>query len=229
MSADTTQPYSSNFIDDFKTLDLTNWSVAEYDFSHPHFDTDWRKSNVSVDAAGLKLQLFPHSAGLNPFVGASLRRHEKTHFGRYSAILRPAKGDGLVTGFFVYSGPAYQTRHDEIDIEFLGRDTTLIHLATFVDGELENHFVDLGFDAAVTEREYGFDWYPDKIIWWVDGCEIYRWSQKDGPVPSVPGYVFANLWAVDPALDSWAGRPARETLAQSYVNSVRFTPFLGLE
>lgn len=215
---------ASTMVEDFKSGGLADWSVAEYDFNHPHFDTDWRKHNVSLSKNGLTLTLRPHKDGSNPFEGAAIRRLQKSHFGRYSATIRPAKGEGLVTGFFVYSGAAYGTRHDEIDIEFLGKDTTKLHIASFVDGNLTNHFIDLGFDAAHETREYGFDWYPDSVSWWIDGCEVFRMENEKNEVPEVPGYIFTNLWAVAPELDVWAGTPRAGTTAKAVFGKVTFTP-----
>ncbi|MEO0566697.1 MAG: family 16 glycosylhydrolase [Pseudomonadota bacterium] len=217
---------ASSIFEDFKSSDLAEWSLAEYNFTHPHFDTDWRKQNVSVSGGQLKLSLQPHSLGENSFAGSALRYVEKTHYGRYSVQMRPASGQGLVSGFFVYSGPAYDTRHDEIDIEFLGRDTNLLHVATFVDGALNNQFIDLGFNAADHVREYGFDWYPDRVIWWVDGCEVFRMEEKD-EVPETPGYVFANIWAVAPELDIWAGTPQKDATGEATINKIEFKPFPG--
>jgi len=60
----------TGFADRFKTID-TNWHVAEYDFDHDMFDTDWRLAQVSTraseDKQGLVLDLAPHSGGLNRF------------------------------------------------------------------------------------------------------------------------------------------------------------------
>ena len=219
------EPDLGDLVDVSKLDDLPDWHVAEYDFSHPHFETDWRRSQVALQQNDLLLSLEPHKAGQNLFVSGSIRHQHRTHFGRYQARLRPAAGQGLVTGLFVYTGPSYGTRHDEIDIEFLGKDTGGIHLATFVDGVLSNWFVPLGFDAAHASRRYGFDWYPDRLIWHVDGCEIFRIEGPDAPIPKTPGFMFANLWAVDHALENWAGVPEQDAKASAIFSEFSFTPF----
>lgn len=61
-------------LDRFETLDRSVWHIAEYDFSHPAFDTDWRASQAVADN-GLRLKLSPHD-GLNRFAGASIRSLE---------------------------------------------------------------------------------------------------------------------------------------------------------
>ena len=41
--------------------------------------------------------------------------------------MQPGRGSGLVTALFTYTGPYAGDPHDEIDIEFLGKDLTKIH------------------------------------------------------------------------------------------------------
>lgn len=207
------------FFEDFEFLRSEDWYVAEYDFGHPHFDTDWRAANVSL-ADGLKLTLTPHD-GLNRFAGASVRRHNVTHFGRYEAVMTAAKGAGVVTGFFLYTGPAYGTQHDEIDWEFFGQDTTTAQVAWFKNGVLRNHKIQLGFDAATTPARYGIEWWPDRLRWFVNDQLVFETTEA---IPQTPQRVFANVWAVDPTLEIWAGLAAPDTKTQAKAHSILFTP-----
>ncbi len=211
------------FATGFDGLPPQDWSVAHFAFDHPAFDTDWSRRQVAV-GDGLTLTLAPQTGADNRFVSASVRRRTPTHFGRYEAVIQPAKGDGLVTGFFTYTGPYYGTQHDEIDIEFLGRDTTKLHAAWFVDGQLHQRDIPLGFDAATAPRRYGFDWQPDAITWLVDGQPIFRVTSATTQIPQVPGMMFVNLWAVDKSLAGWAGHAPPGTRAQAQFNTVQFTP-----
>lgn len=191
-------PQEPGFVDRFKSLETADWHVAHYDFDHPAFDTDWRKAQV-LFGDGLSLQLSPkpgtrQGPADNGFLGGSVRRLLPSHFGRYEVILQAARGEGLVTGFFIYTGPTYGTRHDEIDIEFLGKDTTKMHVAWFVGGNLTSKFIDLKFDAAERPHVYAFEWASDRIRWFVDDRLVFEHHVRDGPVPQVPGRLFANLW-----------------------------------
>lgn len=98
-----------------------------YQFTHPLFDTDWDAAHAQP-GDGLSLILAPQR-GEKRFRGASIRRQEPTHHGRYEAVLTSARGDGLITGFFLYTGPAYGTQHDEIAWEIFGKDTTTAQVA----------------------------------------------------------------------------------------------------
>ena len=99
-------PDDTGFLDRFPRLSEHRWHVAEYDFTHPSFDTDWRHAQVRMQQ-GLRLVIAPHSDGPNAFAGGSVRTTDLLHYGRYSARIQPAKGPGLITGFFTYTGPYY--------------------------------------------------------------------------------------------------------------------------
>ena len=200
------------------------WHIANYDFSHPAFDTDWRPSQVDIDQ-GLLLNLSPQEGAQNRFVGASVRRTEPTGFGRYEVVMKAARGPGVVTGFFTYTGPHYGTKHDEIDIEFLGRDTTKMHVAWFVDGELTNKFIDLGFDAADADRRFAFEWWPERLAWFVEDQMIHEHHVSSGEIPDEPGRLFVNIWAAHPSIAEWAGTVTPGASGQARVREVRFEPF----
>jgi beta-glucanase (GH16 family) len=59
--------------------------------------------------------------------------------------MKAAQGSGIISSFFFYTG----TPHDEIDVEFLGKDTTKVqfnYLKNGVGGH--EQLISLGFDAA---------------------------------------------------------------------------------
>lgn len=211
-----------SFIDRFKSLDMTDWHTAEYDFNHPAFATDWRKSQV-VGGSGMTLTLAPAPHDANRFIGGSIRRHGLSHYGRYEVVLKAARGAGLITGFFTYTGPYYGTRHDEIDIEFLGRNTRQLHAAWFVDGALTNRFIDLDFDAADAFNHYAFEWWPDRIVWYANGRKLFETTDQDGRLPSAPSRLFANIWAADPSIANWSGTVLKGTHAEAVIRCVAFS------
>lgn len=219
---------SAGFVDRFKTIG-SDWYVAEYDFDHNKFDTDWRRDQIILKASdktsGIHLNLDPHQGGINRFAGASLRREDPSHYGRYEVRMRAASGPGVVTGFFTYSGPHYGTRHDEIDIEFLGRNTKQMHVAWFVDGKLKNRYIDLEFDASKEMVDYAFEWHPGKLRWFAKGALIFETDAVDGAIPQIPGRLFVNIWAADPSISGWAGLVGQNTRAEAHIERVRFTPF----
>ena len=67
------------------------WSFAHGQFSHTAFDTDWSLQNVVFDGA-LATTLTQQTGRENGFLSGSIRRHDKTNCGRYSAFLKAAQG-----------------------------------------------------------------------------------------------------------------------------------------
>ena len=214
---------ADGFTERFNDLKADDWSVANYVFDHPYFDTDWAKAQVSVDD-GLVLRLSEQEGRENGYLGASVRRKKTTGYGRYEVIIQPMRGAGVVTGFFTYTGPHYGTRHDEIDIEFLGKNTRQIHIATFVDGKLWNKFINLGFDAADAPHAYAFEWDASSVQWYVGDRMIYERHANDTPIPTISGFVFANVWAADPSVKAWSGETVSGTEGHATVLKIEFQP-----
>jgi beta-glucanase (GH16 family) len=94
----------------------------------------------------------------------------------------------------------------EIDIEFLGKDTTRMLVNIFYNPgpegtKLEYGYrgtptlIDLGFDAADDFHTYEIDWQPDAIRWLVDGEVAYeRVAWNPTPIPDQPLQFNLNLW-----------------------------------
>lgn len=215
----------TGLVDRFDTLDPKVWYTASYASSHPWFDTEWRRDNAVLDK-GLNLGLKVTPDGPKGHSGASVRTHRPHGFGRYEVVMQPARGSGMISGFFTYTGPYYGTRHDEIDIEFLGKDTTQMHVAVFVDGKLHNRFIDLGFDAADRPRRYAFEWREDSVRWFVGDRMVHEMTAADGAIPQIPGMVFANIWAADPKISNWAGPVKPGLTGKTAFDCIAFHPLV---
>ena len=208
----------AGFEDSF-TGKAPGWSVAHYDFDHPAFATDWRQELVGRDKA-LTLSLRPVGARPGRFAGAALRRVAPTGPGRYVAVLRAGRGPGVVTGFFTYTGPAYGTRHDEIDVEILGRDTRSVQIGVFVDGVQTAVTLPLGFDAADGFHRYEILRSDRRVDWVVDG----RWLWGIEVPPLADQRLFLNLWAVGRPAEAWAGVPRPGTVTHAEVRCAGYAP-----
>ncbi|MEM1234720.1 MAG: family 16 glycosylhydrolase [Pseudomonadota bacterium] len=207
------------FFETFDAWDDTAWHRADYRFAHPLFDTDWDADHAQV-GDGLTLLLTPQE-GANRFRGASVRREAPTHYGRYEAVLTAARGEGLITGFFLYTGPAYGTQHDEIDWEIFGQDTTTAQVAWWTDGLVTEHRINLGFDAADGPNRYAIEWQPGYLAWFVNGRKVFETTDN---VPATPQRLFANVWAVKPASAAWAGTAPDGLYASAKADGLSFEP-----
>ncbi len=160
------------------------------------FNCAFARSNASIKDGLLTLLLTQTQTG---FAGAEYRSREKYSYGYYSVSFKPAKCSGVISSFFTYTGWPW----DEIDIEFLGNDTTRVQFNYYTNGKGGHEYVYiLGFDASESFHEYGFDWQKDSITWYVDGRAVYR-ATKD--IPTTAGNIMMNLWNVDDSAKNWAG------------------------
>lgn len=166
------------------------------------FNCTWRKANVifSDGTMKLKIDLDGNGEGAIPYSGGEFRSKGFYGYGMYEVVMKPIKNDGVVSSFFTYTGPSDQNPWDEIDIEFLGKDTTSVQFNYFTNGKGNHeHVYELGFDASEEFHTYGFDWQADKITWYVDGEAVYT-ADKD--IPSTPGKIMMNVWP-GTGVDGW--------------------------
>lgn len=114
--------------------------------------------------------------------------------------MKPIRNDGVVSSFFTYTGPSDNNPWDEIDIEFLGKDTTIVQFNYFTNGQGGHEYIyELGFDAAEEFHTYGFDWQEDGITWYVDGEAVHT-AEKN--LPSTPSKIMMNTWP-GTGVDGW--------------------------
>lgn len=184
-----------------------DWFVSDFNIKKPSFRTGWSRKSVRVKDGALELVLRPSRGQRSKdFVGAELQRRPTSLYGRYEVIMTPARGEGVISSFFTYTGPYFGTQHDEIDFEFLGRDTTKVWLNRFVDGQkLPGQWLDLGFDAAEAPHLYAFEWTPEAITWSVDGRELLKVSAEDTALPTTPSKIYFNIWAGGEKQKDWSG------------------------
>lgn len=221
------------------------WWIADYDHPAPWIQSAWRKHSVIEEASGIRIELTPTPEGkrtttakldaddgtlkdegitAKKFVSGQVQRRKWYGYGRYEIVMQPAAAEGLITAFYVYTGPHFGDSHEEVDIEFLGRDTSKIHLNRFLDGKPMEDPVwkDLGFDASEKPRLYAFEWYQDRITWYVEGDEVFT-LQGAEEVPRPPAKIYLDLWANGPGLASWAGEAQDSSAASALVQCVSFS------
>lgn len=161
------------------------------------FNCSFSNSNVRFDGGIMTLSL----TGANgSYAGAEYRSGQKFSYGYYSVSMKAAKCSGVISSFFTYTNWPW----DEIDIEFLGHDTTIVQFNYYTNGVGgHEYYYNLGFDASEDFHEYGFDWQPDSITWYVDGIPVYRATKN---IPSHAGNIMMNLWNVADNASGWAGK-----------------------
>ena len=166
------------------------------------FNCTWRKDNGSISDGSMKLTIDKDLLDKPPYSGAEFRSRDFYGYGMYEVVMKPIKNDGVVSSFFTYTGPSDNNPWDEIDIEFLGKDTTKVQFNYFTNGKGNHEYVyDLGFDASEEFHSYGFKWAKDSITWYVDGEEVYTAAEN---IPSTPSKIMMNVWN-GIGVDGWLG------------------------
>ncbi|MCM1507788.1 MAG: glycoside hydrolase family 16 protein [Ruminococcus flavefaciens] len=171
------------------------------------FDCGWYKENTSFDDGVLNLTIDEDKSRKYNYSGAEYRSADFYGYGYYETSMKPIKNDGVVSSFFTYTGETDNNPWDEIDIEFLGKDTTQVQFNYYTDGTGGHEYMyDLGFDASEGFHTYGFDWQKDHITWYVDGKEVYTATEN---IPSTAGKIMVNAWNgtdVDEWLNAFDGK-----------------------
>ena len=134
------------------------------------------------------------------YAGAEFRSYKSYEYGYFSVSMKAVKCPGVISSFFIYTGFPWH----EIDVEFLGDDTTRVQFNHYTNGiGHHEYYYDLGFDASLDYHEYGFLWEKDSLVYYVDGKAVYKTTDN---IPSRGGRIMVNLWNVDDSNKEWAGK-----------------------
>ena len=116
-------------------------------------------------------------------------RRNDFFYGTYRASIRMSPVPGAVVGWFTYLGRPL----NEIDVEFLTRDPlvahfTLHHIQTGVDHGRKT----LDFDPSAAFHEYRYDWYKERVDYFIDGQPAATLTRQ---VPDMPSRLMLNHWS----------------------------------
>jgi len=193
--------------DDLDTVDPAFWDVLDDTFfcNEAQFSPD---NVVPREEGGIRLHLEERATGERDYASGSIATKTDPDaqflYGRFETVMKPARGSGVITAFFLYRFDPWQ----EIDAEFLGRDTTKMLINVFYnpgeEGDLYNYgyrgtpvLVDLGFDAAEDFHTYAIEWEAGEIRWFADDRLIHRRpAGRPTPVPHLPMRFHVNVWPI---------------------------------
>lgn len=155
--------------------------------------------------------------------GAELRTVEPLLYGKFEVRYKPAQGEGLVSSFFTYNVDHPNTPWNEIDIELLGRFPNVVDMNVITNtSHLRTHFTTL--DTHIDFHEYGFEWTPEYVAWFINGEEVYR--QTDDHIADLvyPSKLMMNIW--NPIYDDWVGIWDDRVLPRfAYCDWVRYSSY----
>jgi beta-glucanase (GH16 family) len=171
------------------------------------FNCGFVPGNISFSGGLMTIKLNNTSSFGKPYSSGEYRTNNTFTYGTFETNMKPAKATGTVSSFFLYTGSPW----DEIDVEFLGKDTTSVQFNYFVNG-VGGHekVVSLGFDASQSYHKYAIEYGNGYINWYVDG--VWKWGVNNtglnapngAAMPSHPMQIMANLWP-GTGVDSWLG------------------------
>lgn len=202
------------------------WYLADHDVPEGFWRNDFRERNIVTGADGLSLSITSKSGrrSARPWNGSEITTRNTYGYGRYEVVMSPARGSGLISSFFTFTGSYFGTPHDEIDIEFLGKDTRRVELNMYTNDRSQGaKVIDLPFDAADGLHLYAFEWWPDEVIWFVDGVEVHRVTSERYEIPKHSGKIMMNLWTGK--MPDWHGRADFESGVTADYACVSYRPF----
>ena len=175
---------------DEKNMQKADWANGGF------FGCDFSENNVRFVDGIMKLFLTGPAPGAKYlYSGAEYRSREKFGYGLYMVRMKPVKNVGVVSSFFTFTREDDGSNWDEIDIEFLGKDTSRVQFNFYSDGVGHHELLyNLGFDASDEFHDYGFLWTRDAIIWYVDSLPIYAVNSLEYNIPDSPGKIMMNVW-----------------------------------
>jgi beta-glucanase (GH16 family) len=190
------------------------------------FDTNaawFYPTNTSVADGRLDLRLTARGSEIidtdRVYLGGEYDRTGSQLFGRFLTRMKPSAPPGVIASFFtaMYEfDPDFRLLETaELDIEFVGTTREVQLTVHWVDaGGVKRETAEtvaLDFDAGADFRTWEIEWLADRIVWYVDGVELHRFT--DAAVLAelaLPQEVKANLWISTSV--PWAGAFAPSSL-----------------
>lgn len=194
---------TASFRDDFNAFSNNLWGISSGWANGDHQNCMWSNQVVKVERGYLFIGFSDEPLGDRDYTCGEVQSRQHYGYGTYEARLRTPYGSGLNAAFFTYTGPHHGDPHDEIDFEILTKNTSQVHLNTYISGEPHHGKTAQISGAANTGfHTYSFIWENDRVRWFIDGRLVH---EAGPPLPQHPQKIILSLWASD-TLTDWMGR-----------------------
>lgn len=145
-----------------------------------------KKISYGKDGADFKIE----SKGDNP----TLQSKFYIMYGHVEAMIKAAPGTGIVSSFVLQSDDL-----DEIDLEWLGGDTSQVQSNYFSKGDTSTYNRGQFHQIDSPQKDfhnYTIEWNDKQTTWYVDGNEIRSLgADNDGGYPQSPMSIRIGSWA----------------------------------
>lgn len=214
----TDEPLNGTVLADFSKGEAETVFASDGWTNEDVFNTFWKDDNVTYENGAMNLSITENPDGSmetnDGYFGGEGRTYQYFGYGDFEVRMKPSGKNGTCSAFFTCTGDYDLDENgdpnpwDEVDIEFLGNDTTQVQFNYYVDG-VGGHEkkIDLGFDASEDFHNYGYRWTEDYIVWFVDGKPVYKVEATEkNPLPSTPGRILMNYWCGTEKAEGWMGK-----------------------
>ena len=171
------------------------------------------------------LFLFVDFVSAKTYKGAEYRTKEAFTYGKFETRMKPAGKEGMLASFFTYHEITSTMDWNEIDIEILGRYTNDVQFNPITKGQV-NHVSHAltSFNPALDYHDYGFEWTPDYVAWFIDGKEVHRQTGAHIQTLDLPQKLMMNVW--NPDYENWVGVWSDKVLpAFSYYDWIKYSAY----
>lgn len=175
--------------------------------------------------------LVPRPSEAQAYSGAEFRTAATYLYGKFEVRMQSAPGVGLLSSFFTYSDLSYPT-WNEVDVEILGRYNNQVqvnHITGQASGPVHHSYAyPMPFNPHQSFNTYGFEWYPDSLLYFVNGKMIYRAISAVNQL-SFRQKIMMNIWIS--TNQTWVGAFSPAVLPvyayYDYVSYAAYTPGRG--
>ena len=155
---------TSNLWEPMDSFNSGAWNKANWS-NGGMFNCGFLPDHVNFSGGVMNIRLDNYSSSGKPYSSGEYRTNNTFSYGKFEANLKAAKGNGLVSSFFTYTGSPW----DEIDVEILGKNTNQVQFNYFTNGQGGHEkVVNLGFDASAGFHKYMIQWGQGYINWYVE-------------------------------------------------------------
>lgn len=178
--------------EEFKNINTNVWKLS----SHTLGRTSFSPANATAKDGILTFKI----PG-NTFESSELQSVNFMGYGSYEIRMKIPDAPGSITGFFMYKAPDY---YHEIDIEIYNQKSGDYFLTTYADGDKQKEFFGVTpFDPTLDFNTYRFDYYPDKLDYYINDIFVIRFTEGYSKEEM---YLMVNSW-----YPNWVkGGPAKE-------------------
>jgi len=162
---------------------------------------DYSPGHVSISGDVVTIRIDQQS-------GSRIHSVNRYAYGVFTAWIKCPQGDttGLVPTFYTSSLEGSEDK-DEVDFEFLGKNSSVVQTNYFFNGTGKHESVhELGFDCSEAFHNYTIYWTSSSIEWFIDGQLVRNLSNTNSSAyPTKPAYVYASIWDSGSAGGEWNG------------------------